>query len=97
MQAQFICLAHNLMLILEQFLKKEGVENEIENNRRLKRLNRALASTKIRKDKLPAFLTTPKRPTQQSVKFIRWLRNNLYTNTSWIEGMGALKRIYAVF
>jgi len=25
------------------------------------------------------------------------LRNNLYTNTSWIEGMEALKRIYAVF
>ena len=97
MQAQFICLAHNLMLILEQFLKKEGVENEIENNRRLKRLDKALASIKIRKDKLPAFLTTSKRPTQQSVKFIRWLRNNLYTNTSWIEGMGALKRIYAVF
>ena len=97
MQAQFICLAHNLMLILEQLLKKEGVENEIENNRRLKRLDKALAGIKIRKDKLPAFLTTPKRPTQRSVKFIRWLRNNLYTNTSWIEGMGALKRIYAVF
>jgi len=34
---------------------------------------------------------------QLSVKFIRWLRNNLYTNTSWMEAMGALKRIYAVF
>ncbi len=77
MQAQFICLAHNLMLILEQFLKKEGIENEIENNRRLKRLDRALASIKISKDKLPTFLTTPKRPTQQSVKFIRWLLQQL--------------------
>jgi len=85
------------MLILEQCLEKEGVENKIENNRRRKRLDRALASAKIRKDKLPVFLTTPKRPTQLSVKFIRWLRNNLYTNTSWIEAMGALKRIYAVF
>jgi len=27
MQAQFICIVHNLMLILEQCLKKEGVEN----------------------------------------------------------------------
>ena len=97
MQAQFICIAHNLMLILEQCLKKEGVENEIENNRRHKRLEKTLASTKTRKDKLPVFLTTPKRPTQRSVKFIRWLRNNLYTNTSWLEAMGALKRIYAVF
>ena len=97
MQAQFICLAHNLMLILEQCLKKEGVKNELENYRRKKRLDRALASTKTRKDKLPVFLTTPKRSTQLSVKFIRWLRNNLYTNTSWLEAMGALKRIYAVF
>lgn len=97
MQAQFICLAHNLMLILEQCLKKEGVENEIENNRRKKRLDKALASIQTRRDKLPVFLTTPKRPTQQSVKLIRWLRNNLYANTSWLEAMGALKRIYTVF
>jgi len=97
MQAQFVCIAHNLMLTLEQCLKKEGVENEIENNRRSKRLDKALASSKTRKDKLPVFLTTPKRPTQLPLKFIRWLRNNLYTNTSWMDAMGALKRIYAVF
>jgi hypothetical protein len=97
MQAQFICLSHNLMLMLEQCLTKQGVVNEIENNRRHKRLDKVLANSKTRKDKLPVFLTVPRRPTQQSVKFIRWLRNNLYTNTSWLEAMGALKRIYAVF
>lgn len=87
MQAQFVCIAHNLMLILEQCLKKEGVENETENSRRQKRLDNALASSKTKKDKLPAFLTTPKRPTQLSVKFIRWLRHNLYTNISWVEAV----------
>lgn len=97
MQAQFICLAHNLMLILEHGLMKEGVENEIENNRRRKRLERALASIKARRDTLPSFLITPKRPTQRPLKFIRWLRHNLYTNTSWIEAAGDLKRIYTVF
>jgi hypothetical protein len=97
MQAQFICIAHNLMLILDQYLKKEGVENEIENNRRRKRLEKVLAGTKTKRDKLPVFLITPKRPTQRSVKFIRWLRNNLYTNTSWLEATGTLRRIYAVF
>jgi len=97
MQAQFVCIAHNLMLILEQCLKKEGVENVIENHRRQKRLDKALASTKTRRGNLPVFLTTPKRPTQLSVKFIRWLRNNLYTDTSWMAAMGSLKRIYAVF
>jgi len=97
MQAQFICLSHNLMLIFEQCLKKEGIENEIEKNRRRKRLDSVLARMKIHKAKLPIFLTTPKRPTQRPLKFIRWLRHNLYTNTSWIEAAGALKRIYAVF
>jgi hypothetical protein len=97
MQAQFICIAHNLMLILDHCLKKEGVENEVENNRRYKRLEKALAGSQTSRDKLPVFLKTPKRPTQLSVKFIRWLRNNLYTDTSWLEAMGVLKRIYAVF
>jgi len=97
MQAQFICMAHNLMLILEQCLRKEGVENEIENNRRRNRLDRALARIKARKGKLPIFHITPKRPTQRSLKFIRWLRHNLYTNTSWIEAAGTLRLIYAVF
>ena len=97
MQAQFICMAHNLILVFEQCLKKEGVVNEIENNRRQERLDKVLANSKTRKDNLPVFLTTPRAPTQQSVKFIRWLRNHIYTNTSWIEAMGALKRVYAVF
>jgi hypothetical protein len=97
MQAQFICIAHNLMLILEQCLKQEGVENKIENNRRQKRLDKVLAGARTSRDKLPTFLKTPRGPTQLSVKFIRWLRNNLYANTSWIEALGTLRRIYAVF
>jgi hypothetical protein len=97
MQAQFVCIAHNLMLILEGFLEKEGAGNEIENNRRNKRLEKALASSRIDNDKLPTFLKQPKRATQRSVKFIRWLRNHLYINASWREALVPLKRIYAVF
>jgi len=97
MQAQFVCIAHNLMLILEGCLEKEGIENEIENNRRNKRLEKALSSSKIINEKLPAFLKQPRRATQRSVKFIRWLRNHLYINASWREALVPLKRIYAVF
>lgn len=88
MQAQFICIAHNLMLILEQCLKKEGVENEIENNRRHKRLDKVLASTKTRRDKLPVFLTTPKRSTQLSVKFIRFAQQQLIYEHFMAGGYG---------
>jgi len=55
------------------------------------------SDSKIRQDNLPVFITAPRRPTQLPVKFIRWLRNNLYAKTSWVEAMGALKRTYAVF
>ncbi len=74
MQAQFVCIANNLTLILEQCLKKEGVENEIENSRRQKRLDNTLVGSKTKKDTLPVFLTTPKRATLLSLKFIRWLQ-----------------------
>jgi hypothetical protein len=97
MQAQFVCIAHNLMLILESCLEKEGIGNKIENSRRNKRLEKALASSKISNEKLPAFLKQPKRATQRSVKFIRWLRNHLHINASWRETLVPLKRIYAVF
>ena len=97
MQAEFVCLTHNLMLIFEDRLKKEGIDNTIENKRRKKRLEIALTLAQVKKEALPIFLTTPKRPTQRSVKFIRWLRNNLFMNTSWRDAMVSLERIYAVF
>jgi len=97
MQAQFICMAHNLMLILEQDLKEEGLENKKEDNRRRKRLNQTLSQITTGKERLPIFLKTPKRSTQRPLKFIRWLRHNLYANTSWVEAVGALKLIYDVF
>jgi hypothetical protein len=97
MQAQFVCMAHNLMLLFESCLEKEGIVNDVENNRRIKRLEKAIALNNIRREKLPIFLTQPKRATQRSVKFIRWLRNHLYMNASWREALGHLKRIYAVF
>ena len=97
MQAQFVCIAHNLMLILEGCIEKEGIVNHIENNRRSTRLKEVLTNTKTGKKKLPDFLTQPKRATQRSVKFIRWLRNHLFMDTSWREALGPLQRIYAAF
>ena len=97
MQANFVCIAHNLMLILEGCIEKEGISNEIENNRRNERLKKVLANSKAVNKTLPDFLIQPKRATQRSVKFIRWLRNHLFMNTSWREALGPLQRIYATF
>lgn len=97
MQAQFVCMAHNLMLLLEDCIEKEGIANQIEDNRRTKRLKKITHDKRLNNKKLPAFLVEPKRATQRSVKFIRWLRNHLFMNTSWREALGPLQRIYAAF
>ncbi|MFQ5485193.1 MAG: transposase [Desulfobacterales bacterium] len=97
MQAQFICMAHNLMLFLEQCLAKKGCTNDTEDIRRRKRLDKCLAQKSTRKAQLPIFLKRPKRATQRPLKFIRWLRHHLYTNTSWVEAATALRLIYDVF
>ncbi len=97
MQAQFICIAHNLMMIFEGCIEKEGIINELENIRRSNRLESVLANRKTKVKTLPDFLVQPKRATQRSVKFIRWLRNHLFMNTSWREALGPLQRIYAAF
>lgn len=97
MQAQFICLTHNLMLMLEDLLKKEGVDNEMENKRRDQRLKNLHVKSKVNKEELPEFLSTSKRPSQRSVKFIRWLRNNMFSNTSWREALLSLRMVYDGF
>ena len=85
------------MLLLEGCVEKEGIVNEAEDNRRTKRLRKNIADKKINCKILPVFLIEPKRATQRSVKFIRWLRNHLFVNTSWREALGPLQRIYATF
>jgi hypothetical protein len=90
-------MAHNLMLRLENCIEKEGIRNSIEDNRRSKRLEKAIANSKAKNKILPDFLIRTKRATQRSVKFIRWLRNHLFMNTSWGDALGPLQRIYAAF
>jgi hypothetical protein len=98
MQAQFICLAHNLMLIFDRCLEQNGIKNTKEDARRKARLEKSLKNVSdINRSKLPLFLTTPKQATQRSVKFVRWLRNHLYVNTSWREATNSLIKIYALF
>lgn len=97
MQAQFICIAYNLTLNLESQAKHCGIENKKENTRRKKRLQSNLPKNKQARNRLPAYLRRPKKATQRPLKFIRWLRNNLFVNTSWTCAITRLRTIYAVF
>ncbi len=97
MQAQFICMAYNLTLILESQATHCGIENRKENARRRKRLQNSLPKHKQTKKGLPAYLRRPKMATQRPLRFIRWLRNNLFLDTSWTCAITRLRTIYAVF
>lgn len=97
MQAQFLCCAHNLLLLLEHHIQKsEGISNVAERRRRSQRLDKVVADLARRGERLPALQLSIVRITQRSSKFIRWIRNYLSDRAaSWSEALKSLERIYA--
>ena len=96
MQAHFLCLAHNLMILFEQSLEKiHGIRNEAE----IARKDRRLESERIRLAKesqmIPTLYYSLQRITQRSLKFIRWLRVQLFSNSVTGDPIDALRRLFA--
>lgn len=96
MQAQLICLAHNLMRLCERWLEAEaGIVNVPERRRRDKRvaeLGAALAKQGLR---LPDPWLRTLRFTQIAVKLMRWLRVYLFQKTCLEAALAALRHAYA--
>ena len=95
MQGHFIALAHNLMLLLSERLKKEeGIEDLEEQKRRKQRRAKEEQSGATRRfaNELASWLL---RATQRGVKFIRWLRAQLRNPSSWKAACTALSTLYA--
>ena len=70
--AQFLCLAHNLMVLLEEvLLEVEGIDNAKERKRKTTRKEKA------EKEGANFVATAVQRFTVRSLKFIRWLRLRL--------------------
>lgn len=97
MQAQFICLAHNLMLLLEDKLAAEGVGNAAEIKRRAGRSRPPAGDGPAPSQSRWAdcLLGWLQRFTQRGVKFIRWLRAQLLVPCPWDEACARLRLIYA--
>lgn len=97
MQAEFICLANNLALLLNDKVETEDkVVYEYDRVRKTKRLN--LKEEKIRKKKLimPTTWRLCLRTSQLPIKFFRWIRTSLYLNTSWEVAIKNLAMLYAM-
>lgn len=92
-QAQFLCLAHNLTVILETTV---GVEDVKETQRRHKRDKAARANCEKQGRAFSSLLfQNPSERSQLCLKFIRWLRHQLSANQLIATAIASLKVIYA--
>jgi hypothetical protein len=74
-QATFICLTHNLLLLLEDTLREEGVEWTKDKERRQERLGQVLLDRQIPRDSVSEMLLTIQRVTQIPLALIRSLED----------------------
>ena len=90
--ANFICLTHNLMVLLEEDIRRtEGISNTAERERKSAR------ATEAKKSGAGHIATALGRFTVRSVKFVRWLRNFLYLEAPWGHALARLAKIYATW
>ena len=95
-QALFLCMAHNLMVHLEgKVATEEGVRNEVEAERREKRMRTKIRAAKEAGREVPSMWEQPQRPTQRCVKFIRWLRCWFFVQAPWPTAVAALAASFA--
>lgn len=96
MQAQFICLTHNLLSLYEEHLRTEhGIVNAAEDDRRQRRIDQAKKTASEAGKSLPALYLELARATQIPLKLIRWLRIHLFSSASWELAQADLQRRYA--
>jgi len=96
-QAYFICIAHNLMRLLEDRLECEGASNDQDPERRRRRLEEALASRHLKLADAPTLLKLVNRLVQRSTILIRWLTPHLMLPVPWEDAVLSLKASYAEF
>ena len=97
-QALFVCMVHNLLLLLERKLQREEqIRDEKLLAKQRDRLNR-LEQTIREAGRTPNPLVhNCLRITQRSLQFIRWLRNSLRAQTPWDVAVGELEPLMARF
>ena len=88
-QALLLCMAHNLMLLLERTLEREeGIVDEKSSRKRAKRMRIIEEKLKEKRDLLNPLVPGLFRVTQRSLQFIRWLRNRTALSQPVARGCG---------
>ncbi len=95
MQANFVCLAYNLITLMEHQLgEQENIVNEPEIKRREKRLKELEGQLQKQGEQIPYAYKVIQRMTQRGVKLIRWICNHLFQNGPLQEALDSLRRQY---
>lgn len=98
MQAQFICLAHNLMVLMDQNLSAEQqIKNQKEIQRSQQRAEIAQRSENDQGRELDSFYLNPLKRSQLTLKFIRCLRHHLAADSPMQVAISSLRQVYAMF
>jgi len=95
MQAHFVAIVHNLLLLLQDGHQQQGVENTAEIQRRQKRQDQQASNLEKTGQTLPLVYRILQRFTQATFKLIRWLRVHWHQPTSLPQALLQLRALYA--
>lgn len=95
MQAHFVAIAHNLLLLMADWHEQQGVANTAEKERRDQRQEQQQGALKKTGGTLPLLYTLLRRFTQATFKLIRWLRVHWHRPTPLAQALLHLRRLYA--
>lgn len=96
MQATFICLAHQLLLVFEHMLESDhGIRPEAELKRRAERIAAEEDFAAKNNRAFPSLRACALRLTQRTVKLLRWLRASLTREAPWLNLIAFLRHSYA--
>jgi len=95
MQAHFVAIVHNLLLLVQDLHQQQGVTNTAETERKQKRRQAQEKVLAENQQTLPFIYQALQRFTQASFKLIRWLRTYWHLPTSLPQALLQLQRLYA--
>lgn len=96
-QALFICLAHNLTLLMEDKLEAEGVENTKDKAKRDKKLEQSINQSRVDPDEISSLVKDIQRVTQRRIEFFRWLEVFVFLPVPWAVALTSIQKVYEVF
>ncbi len=96
MQAHFLCLAHNLLLLFETLMKNTySIINKAEICRKAKRLDELKTQAAKAQREVSLVYSVVRRSTKRSLKFIRTLRTFFFLNVPLENLVRRLRYLYA--